>query len=220
MRPKKTDIERFEAKVDRSGGPDACHPWTGGYGQYGHPCFYLGKNRTASSRRWLWEHLNGPLPKTRWVTPRCENLSCVNPNHLTLRSAKDDVSRFWEKVEKSGGCWVWTGRLQKGYPIFHINTHPTLAHRFSYELHYGKIEGHVPGHPELEICVCHKCDNPKCVRPDHLFLGNDKTNHDDKVRKGRHAHGPALSAAVRRGHEQRRMKLAVGAPSQNEGGDT
>lgn len=194
--------DRFEARVDRSRGEAACHPWIGGYGQYGHPNFCVGKG-SVSARRWLWQHLHGPIDRTKWVTNRCGNLSCVNPKHLTLRTHNDDVTRFWEKVEKTSLCWIWKGHLQRGYGVFSVNQNPVLAHRYSWELAHGPIVGHVPMHPELEICVCHTCDNPACVRPDHLFLGNDKANHDDMIAKRRHAHGPALADAVRRAHRRR-----------------
>lgn len=194
-----TDMQRFESKVARDHDPAGCHIWIGGFAQFGMPNFCVGGG-SRSARRWLWEQVHGPLDKTKWVTPVCEELKCVNLDHLGLRSHNDDISRFWEKVQKADGdgCWLWTGRLQKGYPIIHLDQHPTLAHRFSYELHFGKIVGHVPGHPELEWCVCHTCDVCACVRPEHLFLGRDKDNHDDMVAKGRHARGDKLREGLRR----------------------
>lgn len=66
-----------------------------------------------------------------------------------------------------------------------------LAHRYSYELHYGLFDP--------ERLVCHHCDNPSCVRPDHLYLGDAQTNADDKMARGRHA--GANKTACRNGHE-------------------
>lgn len=86
--------------------------------------------------------------------------------------------RFWELVEKTESCWNWTGcRLKSGYGKFRLY----LAHRFSYLLHFGEIpNGHF---------VLHHCDNPRCVRPDHLFTGTHQDNMDDMHAKGRGARG-------------------------------
>lgn len=87
---------------------------------------------------------------------------------------------FWAKVDKSGECWIWTGsRSELGYGRFAVSSHPTraLAHRASWELVNGPI---APG-----LDVCHHCDNPPCVRPDHLFLGTRLANMQDAKSKGR-----------------------------------
>jgi hypothetical protein len=89
--------------------------------------------------------------------------------------------RFWEKVLKSPfpGCWTWTGGGIKGYG--HIRTERSqgmiLAHRASWELHNGPVPA--------GLLVLHKCDNPGCVNPTHLFLGTDGDNSDDKWAKNR-----------------------------------
>ncbi len=89
--------------------------------------------------------------------------------------------RFWQKVNKTDTCWLWTAMLSPdGYGNIKDRERSTpsiRAHRFSWELHFGPIPN--------RMLVCHKCDIPACVRPDHLFLGTDKSNSDDKVRKGR-----------------------------------
>lgn len=95
--------------------------------------------------------------------------------------------RFWSKVQKTDGCWLWIGarfRGRKGqlrYGMFAVNRYPVRAHRFSYELHYGPI-------PE-SVKVLHRCDNERCVRPDHLWLGNQLENIQDMVDKGRQGEG-------------------------------
>ena len=85
--------------------------------------------------------------------------------------------KFFSKIDKTDACWNWIGYLTKrGYGSFKTKF-GSLAHRFSYLYHFGDFD------PSL--CVCHKCDNPLCVRPDHLFLGTQKSNMDDMVSKNR-----------------------------------
>jgi hypothetical protein len=94
------------------------------------------------------------------------------------------MERFWNKVDKSNGCWVWTGgKSNKGYGRFKVKGSLVSSHRFSWELKHGKI-------PE-GLLICHHCDNPSCVRPDHLFLGTYSDNKIDADKKGRSKHiGP------------------------------
>lgn len=88
------------------------------------------------------------------------------------------LENFWSKVDKSGDCWIWTGsRHGFGYGLFGLNGKTRRAHRISYELVNGPIpEGFV---------LCHTCDNPPCVNPDHLFVGSKADNTHDALRKGR-----------------------------------
>lgn len=88
--------------------------------------------------------------------------------------------RFWSRVEKQteGGCWIWKGeRSRFGHGRFLFLGKRTLAHRYAYELVNGKIPG---GH-----VLCHRCDVPACVNPEHLFVGTQKDNVWDSIHKGR-----------------------------------
>jgi len=94
--------------------------------------------------------------------------------------------RFWQKVNKtaglgpSGECWEWiAAKATQGYGTFKASDRQALAHRFSYEMVNGAIG-------DRKVFVCHKCDNPLCVNPAHLFTGSHQDNVDDKMAKGRH----------------------------------
>ncbi len=92
--------------------------------------------------------------------------------------------RFWDKVVKSDECWEWQGAHDpRGYGFIGApgGGKNLLAHRVSWELHNGAI-------PQGRY-VLHRCDNPRCVRPDHLFLGTHADNMADRQAKGRQAQG-------------------------------
>lgn len=81
------------------------------------------------------------------------------------------------------GCWLWTGQLMRGYGAIKLRKGGVMsAHRFFYMDLVGAIP---PG-----ALVCHKCDTPSCVNPNHLFLGTASDNMTDMLRKGRNGLGP------------------------------
>lgn len=116
----------------------------------------------------------------------------------------DNTERFWRSVRKSEGCWEWLGELDKqGYGRFWACNRRCLAHRYSYAANNGDPAG---------LLVLHRCDNPKCVRPEHLFLGTQKDNIQDCVRKGRKPRGDSswqrrLPERVSRGEQAGNSRL-------------
>lgn len=131
--------------------------------------------------------------RNRFCSPSCRGRHAgrvTQARHpVTLRSI---LTRFWKYVDRKSAdeCWPWTGALNGsrrassgGYGSFGIRGMNVGAHVFSWTIHTGGRE------PPYGMCVCHSCDNPKCVNPDHLWLGTVQENINDKVLKGRQPKG-------------------------------
>ena len=108
-------------------------------------------------------------------------------NATTRRTDWGD--RFLQHVDDSGDCWLWTGALNHGYGWMAIAGTQMMTHRVSYLLHHGDL-------PD-GAAICHHCDNPPCVNPEHLYAGDQATNVADMVTRERlvnpqgEAHGKA-----------------------------
>ena len=95
--------------------------------------------------------------------------------------SESDLRRFWSKVDmNNGGCWNWrSGKSKKGYGYFSVKPFNLQSHRVAWAISN-------PTNPSSGLMVMHKCDNPPCCNPDHLFIGTAQDNSDDMMSKGRH----------------------------------
>lgn len=113
------------------------------------------------------------------------------------------LNRFWSKVKvlpDTSKCWNWeSSKVKDGYGSIRIGGKFYRSHRLSYFI-YNKID-------PLEMHVLHNCDNPSCVNPSHLFLGTDKDNRIDCVKKGRNAKHINMINYDRKGEENGFSKL-------------
>ena len=172
-------VELFWSSVDKSGGKDACWPWTSDLGGPQRRIRFNGKLRSV--RQIAWELGNGrQINRHVNVKVICGNVLCCNPAHLEYFD-QEDPERFWKMADQSNGpdsCWNWTGDHNRhGYGLFYVHKKTVTAHRMAYRLAFGEI-------PE-GLFVLHGCDNRSCVNPAHLRAGTHEDNMRDMISRGR-----------------------------------
>lgn len=171
-------LKRFHGsyeQVTESG----CWIWMGTISPKGYGQFHCQAQR-HTAHRWIYEQLHGTIPEKE-CSHLCGVRACVNPDHLHIARKGTDFERFLANIRFTESCWEWTGRDRgtNGYGGFYMDKQDRFAHRVAWFFANGE-------HPPREMEVCHHCDNKRCVRIDHLFLGTRSDNQRDAVAKGLH----------------------------------
>ena len=129
------------------------------------------------------------------------------------RLTQKQIANFEKKLDKTpgygrnGDCWIWTAARRGPYGHLHVNYEYIYAHRLAYELAYGPLPD-VEGVTSHGVVVRHDCDEPLCCNPRHLFVGTQRDNVQDRVKRGRGACGPAFSAVRRLAWRAKKQRQA------------
>jgi hypothetical protein len=179
------DIKIFWDKVEIKGDND-CWIWKGFINKSNIGIFNIHKQQ-FQAHRISYELKYGNTNNKDHIIHICENSSCINPVHMYSKNQNIPIELniffkkiFWEKVNIVGkeDCWNWLFSTDgSGYGHFSFFDKMYKAHQVSYKLTNGEIP--------IGMCVLHKCDNPLCCNPEHLWLGTQQENIEDMVQKNR-----------------------------------
>lgn len=197
-------IDKIYSRTNITSDPEDCWLWQGSRTKQGYGEIRI-NDKTKNTHRVIFEVLKGKIPKNYIIKTICGNYGCINLDHLIAKKRNRAIIKrnerkkprllketnfvlttkniFFKNVllPNENGCMEWKNLKINTYGRIKYNNKSGLAHRFSYELFVGKI-------PE-NMCVLHKCDNRKCVAPDHLFLGTIADNDRDRDLKNRQCRG-------------------------------
>jgi len=174
-------LEHIKARsvVDVSG----CWRWQNKLEKNGAGTVMLAGNRLPAHKA-SYLLAGNTLPQHHRVYAICGNRDCVAPDHLAVRPihchhiGSPDYIKANVVVSETTGCWEWSGRRNdKGYGVVAVVHDTEMMHRASYKVFVGPI-------PD-GLFVLHRCDNPPCCNPEHLFLGTKRDNMLDAIAKGR-----------------------------------
>lgn len=146
------------------------------------PCSVTDCPRDAKARGLCGMH------HRRWLT-HGDATKVIHPRKFT--SLADAIAG--KHSVRQNGCWEWTRGTRNGYGVVSFQGSNVPAHRASWIAKNGAIPS--------GLVVCHRCDNPPCVNPDHLFLGTSTDNNRDMLAKGRMKHNHAGKTHCKHGHE-------------------
>ncbi len=180
--------ERIFKNIDKK--PNGCWDWLRYCGKYSGPRIMFNKKQSAVQRI-LWEKYKSKIPYG-WVLIRtCESRKCCNPDHYKISQERRTGSRLpipwekrlWKNIDKRSNseCWNWKRGKSLGYGELNVNQRPTGTHRLAWISINGKIKN--------GLHVLHKCNNPSCCNPSHLYLGTNVENARDRVLAGTSTRG-------------------------------